>query len=120
MCGFNREQEEERRRKLFLMLAVGAASAVGAMASASASNAVSHAISGLIFGCKSIIFLLFICLLAFNPNYNKEDRKRMRYIQNKYAQAYSDSNEDANVVIASVGSSFLFLLSELSQITKVA
>lgn len=34
------------------MLAVGAASAVGAMASASASSVISHAISGLIFGCN--------------------------------------------------------------------
>jgi hypothetical protein len=34
------------------MLAVGAASAVGAMASTTASTAVTHAISGLIFGSK--------------------------------------------------------------------
>jgi hypothetical protein len=36
----------------------------------------------------------------FNPDYSKENQKRMRYIQQKYAQAYSDSGgDDPNVVI---------------------
>jgi hypothetical protein len=92
------------------MLAVGAATAVGAMASTAATTAVTHAVSGLIFGCmvfppnftnRSLAFL------AFNPNYSKEDRKRMRYIQTKFAQAYSESNEDANAVITSIGSNTL-------------
>ena len=43
----------------------------------------------------------------FNPNYKKEDRKRMRYIQGKYAQAYGDSSDDPNSVIAAIGTLFL-------------
>ena len=27
---------------------------------------------------------------SFNPKYNKEDRRRIRYIQNKYCQAYGN------------------------------
>jgi hypothetical protein len=55
---------------------------------ASAGKYVASGVYGLIFG-------------NFNPDYSKENQKRMRYIQQKYAQAYSDSGgEDPNLVIA--------------------
>lgn len=50
-------------------MASGAASSAGSM--------LEQAATALFFG-------------SFNPKYKKEDRKRMRYIQAKYAQAYGD------------------------------
>ena len=46
----------------------------------------------------------------FNPNYKKEDRRRMKYIQKKYALSYQSgiSGEEADVVIANIGQHFFF------------
>ena len=72
------------------MLAVGAASAAGTVA-ASAGSAAFSRIAGEIFG-------------SFNPKYKKLDRKRMRYIQSKYAIAYrGNGDNDCNEVITSIG-----------------
>ena len=50
---------------------------VGSGVTAVASTVVQSTISALIFG-------------SFNPTYNKLNQKRMRYIQQKYAQAYGN------------------------------
>lgn len=48
---------------------------------------------------------------GFNPKYKKEDQKRMRYIQLKYAQAYGDQGvESPDVVIHRIGRVCHFLL----------
>jgi hypothetical protein len=42
----------------------------------------------------------------FNPNYSKIDRKKMRYIQQKYCSAYATSlsaSEDASDTIKQIG-----------------
>jgi len=39
-----------------------------------------------------------------NPNYSREDQRRMRYLQRKYAQAYgAEGGEDAESCIAKIG-----------------
>lgn len=72
-----------------MAVALGATAAVGSLAASAGSSAFSK-IAGELFG-------------SFNPKYKKLDRKRMRYIQNKYARAYGSSGEDdPNQVITSV------------------
>jgi hypothetical protein len=53
--------------------------------------------------------LLSIVLGNFNPEYNKESRKRMRYIQQKYSIAYEggQSGEDPCSIIAKIGNGLL-------------
>ena len=63
----------------------GAASAVGS----AAASGVGSLVSGILFG-------------GFNPKYSKEHCRKMRYIQQKYAEAYGDSasgNGDPNTII---------------------
>jgi hypothetical protein len=42
---------------------------------------------------------------SFNPNYKKEDRRKMLYIQRKYSQAYQGdgSGKEPAAVISSIG-----------------
>ena len=49
--------------------------------------------------------LLSIVLGNFNPNYSKENRRRMRYIQQKYALAYDggQAGEDQFAIIEKIG-----------------
>lgn len=64
------------------------ASAAGAVGSAAASG-VTSLVSGILFG-------------NFNPNYKKEHQRKMRYIQQKYAEAYGESGSgdgDPNTII---------------------
>jgi hypothetical protein len=48
----------------------------------------------------------------YNPTYNKEARRRMRYIQHKYALAYGESSgdEDPAATIQKIGKCLNFLL----------
>ena len=59
----------------------------GDVASSAVSSGIAAFVSGVIFG-------------SYNPSYNKEDRRRIRYIQLKYAQAYggNESNEPNAVI----------------------
>ena len=60
-------------------------------AASSVSRTVVNVASGLIFG-------------SYNPVYKKKDRRRMRYIQQKYAQAYSAGVlEDPTTIITRIG-----------------
>jgi len=45
----------------------------------------------------------------YNPNYNKEARRRMRYIQHKYALAYAEGSmdEDPSATIQKIGKVFI-------------
>lgn len=42
---------------------------------------------------------------TFNPTYNKENRRRMRYVQKKYALAYQSSSAGGNsaTIIEEIG-----------------
>lgn len=63
----------------------GAASAVGS----AAASGVGSLVTGILFG-------------GFNPKYSKEHGRKIRYIQQKYAEAYGDSasgNGDPNTII---------------------
>jgi hypothetical protein len=42
---------------------------------------------------------------TYNPAYKKEDRRKMRYIQKKYALAYQTTNggDDSAAVISTIG-----------------
>lgn len=46
---------------------------------------------------------------SFNPKYKKEDKRRMRYIQSKYSQAYGDGKK-LQLKFYQLGSSILWLL----------
>lgn len=50
---------------------------------------------------------------TFNPAYKKEDRRKMRYIQKKYALAYQSTSggDDSAAVISSIGQYFCLVLS---------
>lgn len=65
---------------------------------AASSNAVSSLASQVI---------LRILMGSFNPNYKKEDRRKMRYIQRKYSLAYQSgsSGDDPTSVISNIGRS---------------
>lgn len=66
------------------------AAATTSAASSAASSVFSQVLVSILFG-------------NFNPEYNREARRRMRYIQQKFAMAYSSSaTEDANSVIHSI------------------
>lgn len=84
------------------------AGAVASSAGSAVASAATSVISGVLFGSKLITFNSFILtqinVIGFNPNYNKEDRRRMRYIQLKYAQAYDEgASGDPNTVISNIG-----------------
>jgi hypothetical protein len=72
------------------------ATAVASGASSAASTAASQVFSRV---------LLAIVLGNFNPNYNKENRQRMRYIQQKYSLAYEGGKggEDPFAIIDKIG-----------------
>lgn len=64
---------------------------------------VTHAASSAAGGLASKMILNYFT--GINPPYNKESRRRMRYIQQKYAQAYGAGvhGEDACSVIQQIG-----------------
>ncbi len=49
--------------------------------------------------------LMYILLGSYNPDYNKENRKRMRYIQQKYSLAYDggQADDDPCAIIKKIG-----------------
>ena len=74
------------------MIASGGVSAAGSASSAVASHLISAILTG-----------------NFNPEYNKLHRKKMRYIQQKYALAYGggQGGEDPYAIIQKIGSFYI-------------
>lgn len=75
---------------------------------------VTHAASSAAGGLASKMILSYFT--GINPPYNKESRRRMRYIQQKYAQAYGAGvhGEDACSVIQQIG----MLLSKTNKLNR--
>jgi hypothetical protein len=63
---------------------------------------------------STVVSQVIIRLLTgtFNPNYKKNDRRRMRYIQKKYAAAYRDSTsaDDSTAIISAIGIIFVLFV----------
>lgn len=72
---------------------------IAAAATSTASNVAGAAFSQV---------LMSIVMGNFNPEYNKEARKRMRYIQQKYSLAYEGgkAGEDPCGIISKIGIKF--------------
>jgi hypothetical protein len=54
--------------------------------------------------------LMSILLGNFNPEYNRESRRRMRYIQQKYSLAYEGgkAGEDPCAIIQQIGKNIIY------------
>ena len=63
---------------------------------------------------STVVSQIIIRILSgtFNPSYSKEDRRRMRYIQKKYALAYQSESggDDSTAVISSIGNNSPIIL----------
>lgn len=68
--------------------------------------AATHTMSSAASSAFSIV-LTSLLQGTFNPDYNKEARKRMRYIQQKYSIAYEGgkAGEDPSNIIKAIGKS---------------
>lgn len=74
---------------LYIMIGASAGASAASAVGSAAANGVGALVSGVLFG-------------GFNPRYSKEHCKKMRYIQQKYAEAYGDSgcgDGDPNTII---------------------
>lgn len=81
------------------MIAGTIATAASSTASSLAGNAFSQVLLSIVMG-------------NFNPEYNREARKRMRYIQQKYSLAYEggQNGEDPCSIISKIGTHSLYML----------
>ena len=72
-----------------------------------ATGMVTHAASSAAGGLASKMILNYFT--GINPTYNKESRRRMRYIQQKYAYAYGSGvhGEDACSIIQQIGNKYI-------------